>query len=407
MFGYFGGVPPIPIGPAYTLPFTIAQSFPEIFLKFNFLLAGVAYFTRIEVLLSVWLFSLLRIIQQGMLNRVGMPDAFTILQTQHFSGFMVYVIFTVWIARYHLWQVWLKVRGASSGIDDSHEFFSYRTAALALGFGLLYMFFWLLTAGMSPGIGLLLLAVLIIMYLGVTRVVAETGLVSLDLPSSSANEVTVQLAGSSNISPQTLTTMWLSQTYSRNWRTLGMVSLAHCAKVGDQMGGVGKGVFGAIAATLALSFVTAVVYTLYLGYDMGASQFTEPAFQSGARGYWDGLGELISNPQAMTGSEFLFLCIGVAISMILIFGNHRFSWWPLHPVGFGAVMTHSVNMGTFSIFLVWVIKSLLLRLGGVKLYKKAQPAVIGMLAGYAICVFLSWLVDEIWFPGNGHLVHDW
>jgi hypothetical protein len=93
--------------------------------------------------------------------------------------------------------------------------------------------------------------------------------------------------------------------------------------------------------------------------------------------------------------------------MGLVIGHHRFLWWPLHPVGFGVVMTHSANVGVFSIFIVWVIKTLLIGLGGVQLYKKMQPAVIGMLAGYVICVFLSWLVDEIWFPGNGHIVHSW
>ena len=38
------------------------------------------------------------------------------------------------------------------------------------------------------------------------------------------------------------------------------------AKVGDQMGGVGKGVYIVIAFTLVLTFLTAVVYTLHLGY---------------------------------------------------------------------------------------------------------------------------------------------
>ena len=260
---------------------------------------------------------------------------------------------------------------------------------------------------MSLIVGLLMLSVLMLLYLGVTRVVAETGLVSLDLPASSANEVTVQFVGSANISPETLTTMWLSQTYSRNWRTLGMVSIAHCAKVGDQTGGLGRGVFGAITLALGLSFLTSVVYTMYLGYDGGASQFTEPAWTSGAEGYWNSLAGLMQNPKTMTGGEVLFYGVGAAVSGLLIFGHYRFPWWPLHPVGFGIVFTHSANMGVFSIFLVWIVKSLLLRLGGVQLYKKIQPSVIGMLSAYAIMVFISWLVDEIWFPGNGHLVDDW
>jgi hypothetical protein len=407
MISYFGGIPPIPIGPAYNTPFTIAQSFPSIAMKFNFLTAGVAYFTRVEVLLSVWVFYLLRTIQEGVFNRVGLPNVGPTMQNQHFAGFLVFVVFGLWVARRHLRQVWEKALGRSNALDDSREFFSYRMAVIGLIGGLLYMLFWLHTAGMALEIAALLIVFLILLYLGVTRVVAETGLASLDLPYLSASEATAQFVGSANVSPQTLTTLWLSQTFSRNWRTLGMASMAHCARVGDQMGGVGKGVFATIAVTLGVSFVTSVLYTLHIGYDIGASQFTEPAFPAGSRGYWDGLAGLMGNPKTISATELFFFCLGAGISGLLVFGYHRFPWWPLHPVGFGIVTTHAAHMGVFSIFVAWFVKTLLLRFGGVQLYKRAQPFVIGMIAAYAVCVFLSFLVDLFWFPGNGHLVDDW
>jgi hypothetical protein len=30
-----------------------------------------------------------------------------------------------------------------------------------------------------------------------------------------------------------------------------------------------------------------------------------------------------------------------------------------------------------------------------------------MLAAFAIGVFVSFVIDLIWFPGNGHPIHDW
>jgi hypothetical protein len=41
------------------------------------------------------------------------------------------------------------------------------------------------------------------------------------------------------------------------------------------------------------------------------------------------------------------------------------------------------------------------------MYRKMQPAVIGVLLGYAAGVSLSLVVDVIWFPGQGHNVHNW
>jgi hypothetical protein len=407
IISFFDGIPPIPFGPSYNTPFTIARSFPVINLKFNFLLVGVAYFTRIEVLFSVWLFYLVSVIEQGALARMGLPKLGPTISGQHFAGFVVYIVFGLWLARDHLRLVWLKAIGRSQALDDSKEFFSYRTAVLGTVIGTVYVICWLVKAGMTLPYILIMLCVMLILWVGITRVVAETGLVSIDLPTGSAKDVTVNFLGSASIPPGTLTTMWLNQTYSRNWRTLGMASMAHCAKVGDQLGGVGKGVFSVIAASLVVSFIASVVYTLYLGYEVGASQFAGPAFMAGARGNWDGLATTMASPLAMTASEYLFMALGAAIGGILVFGHHRFPWWPLHPVGFGVVITHSANMGIFSIFLVWLFKALLVRFGGVQLYKKAQPFFIGMLCAYAIGVFLSFIVDVIWFPGQGHLVDDW
>jgi hypothetical protein len=406
IIAFFDVVTPIPIGPAHGTPLTLYESFPPIHLRFNFLLLGVAYFTRIEVLASVWLFYLIRIIEQGILTRVGMPQAAVTIHFQHISGFLIFAGFSIWMARKHLSDVIKKALGKAPHIDDSREFFSYRTAVIGFLVGFLYMTFWLLAAGMSFWIICFLLGLLFLLYLGVTRVVAETGLASLDLPYNSANEIATFYIGTEHIPPPSLTLMWLSETFTRNWRTLGMCSMAHAAKVGDTMGGVGRGVFGAIVGALMLSFATAVVYTLYQGYDIGASQITG-SFISGANGYWAQLGAYLTNPQGLTAEQYFYAAVGAVISIILIWGYHHIPAWPLHPVGFGVVTTFAADMAFFSIFTIWLVKSLIMRFGGVTLYRTAQPFFIGILCGYTIGVLLSFAADYFWFPGAGHVVDDW
>lgn len=407
MIGYFGAWPLIPLGNQSVGRLTLFESFPPILLKFNYLLAGVAYFTRVEVLLSVWFFYLVRILEQGIMARVGMANARAVVNLQHFGGFLVFVLFTLWMARRHLAQVWQKFKGGAPELDDSREFFSYRKAVLGVLIGVTYMICWLIASGMSPGVAILFLSLLILVYLGVTRVVAETGLVSLDLPHNDVNTVTVRLIGTDQLSTQNLTSLTLANAYGRNWRTLGMCSMAHAAKVGDVMGGVGKGVYAVIAMTLALTFLTAIVYTLHLGYSGGAFEFTEPAFVAGARGVWGGLVGSIRNVKILSTIEKLSVGVGAVVSFLLVLAHHRLYWWPLHPVGFGVALTVSVNNGFISILVVWLVKTILLRLGGVQLYQRGQPFVIGMLAAYALGVLISYGVDLIWFPGNGHAIHGW
>ena len=69
--------------------------------------------------------------------------------------------------------------------------------------------------------------------------------------------------------------------------------------------------------------------------------------------------------------------------------------------------TFAVRGTIFTIFIVWIAKSLIFRIGGIALYRKGQPFFLGILAGFVIGVAISATVDVIWFPGEGHSVHHW
>ena len=214
--------------------------------------------------------------------------------------------------------------------------------------------------------------------------------------------------GSGSIGTQDLTNLAIGNAYARNWRTLGMCSMGHIAKVDDEMGGTGKGAFRAITGVLALSIIVAVAYTVYLGYThSGASNFLEPAFNTGSKLPYDNLVKWINNEQAITGAEFWFMAIGGVITTLLIQAHHRFSWWALHPIGFTVVLTPGMASSVFSVFVVWLVKALLLRLGGIQLYRKAIPAAMGMLVAFVLGVFLSYVADTLWFPQAGHPVQTW
>ncbi|MDD9948153.1 MAG: hypothetical protein OXU48_01315, partial [candidate division Zixibacteria bacterium] len=63
--GFFNWVSPIPLGPLHFFNLVLARSFPAIPVKFNFLVAGVGYFTNLNVLFSIWVFFVIMTIQQG------------------------------------------------------------------------------------------------------------------------------------------------------------------------------------------------------------------------------------------------------------------------------------------------------------------------------------------------------
>ena len=59
------------------------------------------------------------------------------------------------------------------------------------------------------------------------------------------------------------------------------------------------------------------------------------------------------------------------------------------------------------VFIAWAIKVVLIRVGGVSLYRRAKPIFIGLMVGYTLGVIYSFVIDAIWFSGQGHHIHAW
>ncbi|MXX03810.1 MAG: hypothetical protein F4X08_11035 [Gemmatimonadetes bacterium] len=406
---YFGYVPAIPVGAPFRTQIQLAQSVPETQVQFNLFMMCFAYFADLKVLFSIWFFHLLALLEISLLNQLGVSASGMaggsgfIVKTQHFGGFWVFVLWGLWIGRHHLKAVWRKALGRAPELDDSMELLSYRTALLGLAGGLCYLLFWLNRMGMSVDVAVLFLAITLALYIGVTRIVAETGLVFLDLPVNS-NEMTVGVIGSTNLSPSNLTALGLTHAVSHNHRGIGLSSLIHGLKVSEGFTRSRKGLFAAVGAVLVLTFIVTNGYTIYAGASgTGAHDFAPLR----AEGFYDQLATWFNNPYTLSYEEIYFLLLGAGITTGLLFMQYRFPGWPFHPIGYVVAYADIINFEITSIFTIWLIKVLLLRLGGFEMYRRMQPAVIGVLLGYAVGVTLSLVVDVIWFPGQGHNVHNW
>ena len=57
-----------------------------------------------------------------------------------------------------------------------------------------------------------------------------------------------------------------------------------------------------------------------------------------------------------------------------------------------------------AIFLAWSAKTVILRFGGLDLYRRAAPFFIGLILGQWIGVGISFVVDLLFFYGDGHVI---
>lgn len=409
---FWGAISPIPIGALYQTSMILVEGTDAIRVSVNIYALCFAFLAPLEITFSLWFFALCGVLEGGLLDRVGLQFSDSpvgvnaVVKAQFFGGFIVFVIWHLWTARAQIADVF---RQALRGGEQPHtELMSYRVAVLGLAGSVVYLVAWLVGSGLSWQVVPVFLFFLFVLYLGTARIIAQTGLAFLDLPVN-AHHFTILTLGSGNIDHQSLTTLGLGSAYARNWRGMGIGTIAQSDKVMSDLRQDKRGILALMIATFVISLLTSVLYTVYIGNTtVGAYNFGErDAFGGINESYYDDIVRWIRNASQLQPPEFLFMALGGVIMLVMTALTYRFPGWPLAPVGFTVAFADVTRLLMFSLFLAWLIKMLLLRIGGVTFYRRAQPFAWGVLVGYTTGVFLGFIVDWIWFPGQGHALHEW
>jgi len=392
----------------------IGRGFPAIHGNIDFFVLGFAFFTKLDVLFSIWFFHLLSVIQVGIFRRVGFSiggadpwcswDAAT--GWQGFGGFMMFVLFGLYMARGHLRRVLRKAVWSSSDVDDSGELLSYRAAVIGLAGGLLYIFFWMRRSGMDAWPVAVFLFGTVILYIGIAKITAESGLVYLRGPIT-AQSFTWHVCGSAAMSPPSIAAMGLTYALFCDAKCWVMAPIANVVKIaGDGLPRRGKRrVFGWVSAASLVGLATAVFFAIYLSRRRGAYNFGVATFTWAGVGIWNDIARRMRTPLTTDWPRLGFLAIGAAVTALLAYLRYQFSWWPLHPIGFTISCSYPIRDAAFTIFLVWIIKTAIVRIGGMTLYRRAVPFFVGTMVGYVLGIGLGFLVDVVWFNGSGHPLH--
>lgn len=391
----------------------LARSFPTLNVRLNFPVVGFMYFVNLNVSFSIWFFFLLSMLEEGIFSRLGLgvteSDWFVwglpSVSWQSWGAFVVMVLWGLWMARRHLLEV-LRQAWRPRGSDGERELLSYRTAVLAVILGLAYMLCWLLQAGMSWTVATVFLAGVLIAYLGITRLVIQAGLYYLTTPVVS-QAMTMMTLGTASIAPQGLVALGLTYSFFGDVQSIFMPAAAHAGRLHGFMRLRGRGLCAAILLAVITGFALAIANILYMGYDLGASNFNSWVYRvssgAGVTTFNDVVAR-IKDPAGLHPQKLAFFGAGAAAMSLLTFLQYRFPWWPLHPIGLTVASLWMIRNIAAAIFLSWAAKSIIMRFGGFELYRRAAPFFIGLILGHFLGVGISFFVDWIFFPGNGHFI---
>jgi hypothetical protein len=82
------------------------------------------------------------------------------------------------------------------------------------------------------------------------------------------------------------------------------------------------------------------------------------------------------------------LVLGVGITTLLIVLRTRLAWFPFNPLGYAIAPTWTMYVFAWPFFLAWMLKTVVNRYGGITLYRRIAPFMIGMILGeFTMAVF--------------------
>ncbi|MCZ6633883.1 MAG: hypothetical protein O7G87_10790 [bacterium] len=414
IIGYFTlSLPRITVfGHWLTKAVSLGVYYPPYYLRIQPLLMGLAYLCPVDILFSVWFYDLINIFKMGALNRtgftVGLPGqpakAGEITNLEMHGALVFLVLWSLWVAREHLKETFQKgfVRPQE---DDDGAPVTYRMAWIGLAISTFGLVGWMLSSGMSIGAAVVQLVLLFFCYFGIAKYAATTGFTFLIPGGSKGLGLMNSMVGTQHLTPGSQTMMVLM---NRNIfmgaasRTTSLVAIPHIFRMLGRNLRRHPWIWGMIPLAYLVGYVSAGGFYLERCYAEGGLNglMVPNAMNSLTRQlpYIEGSKVTVFDPQ-----KFGVWLFGFAQAGVLMYLRNRFTWWSFHPVA----VAFRPRMYAFCVFLVWLMKVVVLRFGGIGLYRRSIPFWYGAIVGYLVGVAVSSVIDAIWFPDQGHFVHGW
>ncbi len=358
---------------------------------------GLMFFTPLDLSFSCWFFWVLTRVQLVVTDMFGARNIYNLKQQT--GAWIAFGCIPLWMGRRHYGRIIRKVFGLhlsnkvvqgprASAIsnqqqipDDSGEPMRYRSAAGLFVVGMMFLFFFCFQMGMAFWAIALFFLLYFPMILGITRIRAEIGPPLHQLILVDPGRTMVLGLGTRRLGVGNLTGLTFLYPFVRCFRAhptpseLEAFRLAEGSRIGYRQLLIGM--------ILAIVFGIVITFWAYLHvlYDMGAG--------SRARGWivymgWETFNRLqtwLVSPRETAVPELGVIGSSFMFTIFLMIMKTRFLWWPLHPGGY--VLVSGTGMGRlwFPIFLSWLAKATVLKIGGVKLYRQAVPFFLGLILG--------------------------
>ena len=158
-----------------------------------------------------------------------------------------------------------------------------------------------------------------------------------------------------------------------------MVAAANGLKLAEMIPGSKTRLFWGLVLALVCSLLGAAYMTLKLAYTYGAINLSLLDW-AGAHG-WPYIGPTMTDMPDANMRGWFFKGVGAVTEGFLMWSQHRWHWWPFHPIGFAVAVGWLTSQIWFSALICWILKGSIVRFGGVNLFQRLKPFFLGLILG--------------------------
>ncbi|MCL6519979.1 MAG: hypothetical protein K6T99_09105 [Armatimonadetes bacterium] len=348
---------------------------------------GLGTLLPLDLSFSSWFFFLfwkMQIVAAAAFGWNQIPR-FPYINEQSFGAYMGICLFAIWASRKHVASV-LSSLFLKKEVDDEGEPLRYRTASIGALIGLAVLMIFVRAMGMSWWLIVAFFLIYFAMSIAITRMRAELGPPAHDLHAAGPDTILPSIIGPSKLGTPNLVVLSMMFWFNRAYRSHPMPIQLEGFKMAERASMSYRRLFGAIILATLFGAIAAFWSELHIYYQVGAGAKMGPPnvpLIFGSEPY-NRLDAWLKGAPPPSGNIAWAITIGLLLTIILNSLRMRLPWFPFHPVGYAVSSSWSMNQLWMCMFIAWAIKLILLRYGGLKLYRQAVPLFLGVILGECV-----------------------
>jgi len=352
---------------------------------------ALGFFLPLDLAFSTWFFYVVRKLQQVAASAMGWKflPGFPYLNQQSIGAWLALFFVVTWLGRRQVGEVFRKAFFGDPSVDDTREPMGYRAATVGLGVGLGAMGLFCWRMGMSLWMIPPFFGIWVMLSVSIARVRAELGPPTHELVGMNPANLMTDLVGTRRLGANNLALFPLFWWFAgRGYRDHLMPHQLEALKMAEVQGVEGRRLGLAMMTAVVVGSLSAFWALFHLAFRVGLRNIPI-GHDSGVFRTLDGW--LTVRRDGDWGAT-LFMGVGGAVALGLMFLRTRFLWWPLHPAGYALSMNFGIDYIWSCLIFSSAAKYATLRFGGIQAYRRALPLAFGVILGeYVVGAFWSLL----------------